>query len=101
MLLTLSKPICLPEDYAEKLTRLATTFQVPESALLQEALDLLFQRDVEADVLTSWEYLEEQEAEASPLPPVLPPSSFNPDEIVSVVGTPIDPALIRRRGNPQ
>ena len=98
MSITLEKSVCIPEEYALKLKRLATTFAVTESSLLQEALDLLFQRDFEAMALADWEYLQEYEAEHGPFPPRKTARTINPDDIVSVVGTPIDPARIRRRG---
>src|SRR5437868_9311098 len=98
MSIELEKPVCLPEEYAKKLTRLATTFAVTESSLLQEALDLLFQRDFEAMALADWEYLEELEAELGPSPPRRPPTHpINPDDIIDFVATPIDPKRIRRR----
>ena len=96
----LGKPVCLPEEYALKLKRLATTFAVTETSLLQEALDLLFQREFEADALADWEYLKEIEAELGPLPPRPSGFTINPADIVSIVGTPIDPKSIRRRGEP-
>ena len=94
------KPVCLPEEYALKLKRLATTFAVTETSLLQEALDLLFQRDFEADTLTGWEYLDEMEAEFGPLPPSrLPAKPINPDEITETVEIRIAPEkIIRRNG---
>ena len=98
----LAKPICLPEDYATKLHRLATTFAVTEDSLIRDALDLLFQRDFEADTLAGWEYLDEMEAEFGPLPPSRPPAHpINPDDIIDFVGTRIDPKRIRRRGETQ
>ncbi len=101
MSIELEKPVCLPENYAKKLNRLAATFRVTESSLLQEALDLLFQRDVEALALADWEYLEADEARPVPLPSRRSGTFIDPDKIVSVVGTPIDPKSIRRRGEPR
>ena len=99
MSIELEKPVCLPEDYALKLKRLATTFAVTETSLLQEALDLLFQREFEADTLADWEYLQELEAEYGPLQPRPAKKRIDPDNIVSIVGTFIDPKTIRRRGD--
>ena len=100
MSITLEKSVCIPEEYALKLKRLATTFAVTESSLLQEALDLLFQRDFEAMALADWEYLEELEAELGPSPPRRSGPGIDPSKITSVVGTPIDPKRLRRRGAP-
>ena len=100
MTIELERPVCLPEDYALKLQWLATTFAVTETSLLQEALNLLFQRPVEADALASWEYLTAYEAEHGPFPPRRSEPRINPEDIVSFVGTPLDPKRIRRRGDP-
>ncbi len=99
MSVTLEKPVCLPEDYALKLKRLAVTLAVTENSLLQSALDLLFQRPVEADALRDWEYFEAREAERHPLPPRPAARVINPAEFIITHEVRIDPEkIIRRNG---
>ena len=68
-----------------------------ESSLLQEALDLLFQRDFEAMALADWEYLEELEAELGPSPPRPPARPINPDDLTIIHEIRIAPEKIIRR----
>ena len=91
------KPVCLPEEYALKLKRLATTFAVTETSLLQEALDLLFQREFEADTLADWQYLDEMEAEFGPPPLLEPMPPLNMDNVTILHEIRIDPEKIVRR----
>jgi hypothetical protein len=95
---TVRKVIEIPGAYARHLEEIACVRGVPESALIAEALEFLFEDfDVEQAIEADKELLRELEAELGPLPPLKPVTPMNPANIVSMIGVPIDSSQIRRR----
>ena len=86
------KQVQMANYRAKQLEQLATTRGIPESILIEEALDMLFRESKRAETLRAdWEQLQQLEAE---LGPVLPPSAqpIRPEETVYIVGTPMPSA---------
>jgi hypothetical protein len=97
------KQVQLAEYRAKRLEQLAAAKGTTENALIEAGLDLLFREQErqaarEEALRDDWEQLRQLEAELGPLPQSRARRKINPDEIVSIVGTPIDPATIRRPG---
>lgn len=81
---TIEKRLNIDTQRAQRLEQLASARGMSEDILIAKALDLLFgEQDREAE-----------EAQTA----LRRPFAFNVDEIVSVVGTPIDPQLLRSAG---
>ena len=79
---TVEKQIQLSDEWAQRLEQLAQASGVTESALIEEALDLLF-----------------GEREQSTTPPDQEREQpITPDETVFVVGTPVSPKRLARAG---
>ena len=98
----IAKRVEISEEYAERLEELAKARGAAEKELVEEGLALLFQEQARNEALEKLlqedrEELRRLEAELGPLPSA-PGQRFRIDrnEIVSIVGTPVDPSLIRR-----
>jgi hypothetical protein len=91
-------------DYrAKRLEQLANERGTTESALMEEGLDLLFREHAmqampREELRPDWELLQQWEREKGSLQTSKPALQIAPEEIVSSVGTPVDPARIRRIG---
>ena len=98
------KRVQITGDRAKRLARLAAARGTTESALIEEGLDLLFREQErqaarEEALREGRELLQQMEADMGPLPSGRARVKIHPEDIVSIVGTPIDPATIRRTGD--
>ncbi len=96
------KQVQIADYRAKRLEQLAAARGVTEDALIEEALELLFREQErqaarEAALREDWELLQQLEAELGPLPSH-PKLKIDLDDAAVIVGTPIDPARIRRIG---
>lgn len=101
----INKYVQISSDRARKLEQLALERGATENMLVEESLDLLFREQarrvsVERLLDEDRDELQRLEAELGPIP-TAPRRAFpiNPDEIVSIAGTPLDPIRLRRPGN--
>jgi hypothetical protein len=97
----IEKRFTLGERRAARLERLARAQHTTESALVEKALDLLFDEQADALPVTAgaeaeWDLLRRLDAENGGAPPPRPRIEIDPAEIVSFVGTPIKPGTLRR-----
>ena len=93
------KPVCLPDLYAMGLQVLAKENGLTETALMQKALDALFQQEMNADSYSAWNYLKESEAELGPISLARSPMRpINPDKITEIIGIRAPKNVIRRNG---
>src|SRR5438270_930926 len=96
----IEKSVELSEASARLLKQLAMARGASENALIEEALALLFREHErrtarEAAIREDSEELARLEAYLEPVPePIGAPFHIDPDEIVSIVGTPIAPNRI-------
>jgi hypothetical protein len=87
----------IPEAYAHHLREIACTREVSESALIAEALEMLFYDfEIEQAEKADLEYLRELEAELGPLPPLKPAKSISPDDVAFVISDPPPGKVVRR-----
>ena len=117
MSVMVEKRVQMAGDRASRLERLAAAQGTTPDALIEKALDLLFQSqvnepDIPEDLRADWELLQELERELGPIePPSTPP--IYPEDARFIVGTPsrfdlskgtvthivpIDPTKVRRLG---
>jgi hypothetical protein len=88
----------IPEAYARHLREIACTRDVSESALIVEALEMLFEDfDIEQEIKADWDTLRELEAELGPAKAQPVATRIDPSEVVSIIAVPIDQSTIRRR----
>ena len=101
------KRVQISEHRAMWLEQLARARGVTESALIDEGIGLLIQKESSADtgsdscheaLQDEWEQLRHWEAEFGPLDTGGAARRIDRDEIVSVVGTPVDALRVRRKG---
>ena len=99
---TVEKHVQLSGQRAQRLEKLAAIQGITENALIEKALDLLFEEELpEARLpVEDAEFLRQLEAEAGPLLAIGPKIMIAPSEIVSIAGTPIASEKIRRFGDP-
>jgi len=99
------KKVQISADRARRLEQLACERETTENALVEESLDLLFreqakQAALEALLEEDREELRRLDAELGPSPrPSGRPHPIDRANIVSIVGTPIDPHRLRRPGD--
>jgi hypothetical protein len=99
----IEKKVQIADHRAKWLEQLASKRGVTESVLIEEGLDLLLReqnvKDAHNEALQEdWELLQQLETEFGSLNRREPALKIDPNEISSVVGTPIDTARIRRIG---
>ena len=105
MSLVVDKVVRLSDERARRLGQLAADKGVTEDALIEEALDLLFQEqeeaiDIDAAIQADVELLRQLEAELGPSTArIVPP--LDPADIVVTHAVPIRPELVRRRVGPR
>src|SRR2546421_45822 len=93
------KRVQMAGDRARRLERLASAQGTTSDALIEKALDLLFQSqpsepDIPEELQADWELLQELEAELGPLEPSSRPP-IRPEDVKFIVGTPIRGRILR------
>jgi predicted transcriptional regulator len=97
------KQFHISDHMAKRLEQLARDRGITESALMEEGLDLLFKElasrnTTDESLRPDWEWLQQWEKEHGKLQTDEPALTIRPEDIVSVVGTTVDPARVRRIG---
>ena len=98
------KRVQISADRARRLEQLASERATTENALVEESLDLLFREQARQTALDALldedrQLLAQLEAETGPVPyNTRAVHRINRDEIVSIVGTPLDPRSLHRVG---
>src|SRR5579883_2702494 len=98
------KRVQIDSHRAKQLEKLAGMQGTTESALIEAGLDLLFQEYANLNsgddaLRADWEFLRQWESEFGSLETRAPALKIDPNEIVSIVGTPVNPAKVRRIGD--
>ena len=93
------KQVQMDGERVRRLERLAAAQGTTPDALIEEALDLLFQThpiqpDIPEALRADWELLQELEAELGPIEPPSAPS-IRPEEVRFLVGTPVRGRILR------
>ena len=95
------KQVQIAAERAQRLTQLAAAKGVTENALLEKALDLLFQEqeeavDIEAELQADRELLHQFEAEYGPLSAAAPRETLHLEGATVTHGVSLAPHKIRR-----
>ena len=103
MSLAIEKRVTLSPQRAQQLAEHATQQGITEDALIEQALERLFQETgtepkIAPELLADWEYLKQLEAELGPTKEWPSAPKIEASEIVALHCVPIDPASIVRPG---